>query len=111
MYMLLVLWAGLLTCNSSGTPFRNGRVVGSVASLSESASVVSGFSRVEQYGKVADLFAEVGRHLMSRVNIDSIGRSCSSALISKGELEGNVEGDGIGILNGYGVSFDTLICE
>ncbi len=30
---------------------------------------------------------------------------------SSGNLPYNVQGDGIGIFYGYGVSYDTLICE
>jgi len=44
-------------------------------------------------------------------SMENAAVSNGSIFSSPGNLPYNVEGDGIGILNGYGVSFDTLICE
>ena len=37
--------------------------------------------------------------------------SNGSIFASSGNLPYNVQGDGLGIFYGYGVSYDTLICE
>jgi len=44
-------------------------------------------------------------------SMENAAVSNGSIFSSPGNLPYNVEGDGIGILNGYGVSFDTVICE
>lgn len=43
--------------------------------------------------------------------MENAAASNGSIFSSPGNLPYNVEGDGVGILNGYGVSFDTVICE
>ena len=37
--------------------------------------------------------------------------STGSPFASPGNLPGNIEGDGVGIWAGYGIYFDTLICQ
>jgi hypothetical protein len=43
--------------------------------------------------------------------MENAAASEGSIFSSPGNLPYNVQGDGIGIFYGYGVSYDTLICE
>ena len=44
-------------------------------------------------------------------SMENAAVSNGSIFSSPGNLPYNVQGDGIGIFYGYGVSYDTLICE